>query len=257
MVSGKGGTGKSLVSASLAALLARRGRTLLLDADLGVANAHLLQDVTPEHHLVDVIEGKVSMEDAVARCSEQLDLLAGGSGFGRVAHLSHLELEMLSRGLERIERRYEYCLVDSAAGLSDQTVGLAAAADLVVMVTTPDITSLTDAYAFLKVLVQRSPARQPFIVVNRVQEAADAASATKRMSHVAEKFLGQQPQFAAHLPEDRAAYRCTQRRKPVVVAEPQSPLAGGLRSLAADVLAELDGLEPQGLGRTLAQRLGS
>ena len=255
VVSGKGGTGKSLCSASLARMLARTGRTLLMDADLGVANAHLLQDVQPQHTLVDAVEGRVGLREALTPCGGQLDLMAGGSGYARVAHLTHLELEILAGGLEQLERDYSYLVVDSAAGLSDQTVSFAAAADLVILVTTADLTSLTDAYAFLKVLIQRAPARETWIVINRVQEAAEAAAAQKRMASVAGKFLGRQPHFAAYLPEDRAAFRCTQRRVPVVLGEPDSPLAGGLRGLAQQVIDELDQVQTAGLGLTLSRRL--
>ena len=255
VVSGKGGTGKSLCSASLSRLLARRGRTLLMDADLGVANAHLLQDVQPESTLVDAVEGRVPFRNAITPCGGQLDLMAGGSGYARVAHLSQLELEILASGLKALESEYAYLVVDSAAGLSDQTVSIAAAADLVLLVTTSDLTSLTDAYAFLKVLLQRAPAREIWIVINRVQEAAEAAAAQKRMASVADKFLGQRPHFAAFLPEDRAAFRCTQRRIPVVLGEPESPLAAGLCGLGRQVAESLDLVPAKGLGLTLSQRL--
>ncbi|MFT7678861.1 MAG: flagellar biosynthesis protein FlhG [Planctomycetota bacterium] len=255
VVSGKGGTGKSLCTASLANLLSRRGRTLIMDADLGVGNAHLLQNVHPEVTLVDVVEGNLPLRRAITPCGDRLDLLAGGSGYARVAHLSHLELEMLARGLERMECSYDYLVVDSAAGLSEQTVGLAAAADLVVLVTTPDITSLTDAYAFLKVLVQLGPARDPLVVINRVQDPAEAEIAMRRMSNVASKFLGRSLRFACVLPEDRAAFRCTQRRMPVSVSEPESALALALGDLGREVLGQLDQLHPAGIGRTLGRRL--
>ena len=255
VVSGKGGTGKSLCSASLASLLSRRGRTLIMDGDLGVGNAHLLQNVQPEATLVDVVEGRLPLHRAITRCGDRLDLLAGGSGFARVAHLPHVELEILAKGLEQMERSYDYLVVDSAAGLSEQTVGLAAAADLVVLVTTPDITSLTDAYAFLKVLVQVGPARDPLVVINRVQDPAEAEIAMRRIANVASKFLGRSLQFACILPEDRAAFRCTQRRSPVTLSEPDSPLAGALRDLGREVLGQLDQLHPAGLGRTLGRRL--
>lgn len=255
VVSGKGGTGKSLCTASLANLLSRRGRTLIMDADLGVGNAHLLQNVHPEATLVDVVEGNLPLQRAITHCGDRLDLLAGGSGFARVAHLSHVELEILARGLEQVERSYAYIVVDSAAGLSEQTVGLAAAADLVVLVTTPDITSLTDAYAFLKVLVQSGPARDPLVVINRVQDPAEAEIAMRRISNVASKFLGRSLRFACMLPEDRAAFRCTQRRSPVTLSEPESPLAGSLRELGREVLVQLDRLHPAGIGKTLSRRL--
>jgi flagellar biosynthesis protein FlhG len=257
VVSGKGGTGKSLVTASLGQLLARTGRTLLVDADLGVGNAHILQDVQPEHCFVDVVEGRKQVREIVQPCGSQLDLLAGGSGFARMAGLTTCELELIAAGLERLERQYRFLLVDSAAGLSNQTLAFAAAADLIVLVTTPDLTAMTDAYAFLKVLVQRKADVAPLLVVNRALGQEEAQHAAQRIAQVSRKFLGREPRWISTLPEDRAAFRSAQRRKPVVVAEPDCALAGALRELAHTLLEEFGRCHAHGLGRALLQQVGA
>lgn len=257
VVSGKGGTGKSLLSASLGHGLARSGRTLLVDADLGVGNAHILQDVHPEHSFVDVVEGRRQVREIVQPCSSQLDLLAAGSGFARMAGLATCELELIAAGLERLERQYRFLLVDSAAGLSNQTLAFAAATDLVVLVTTPDVTAMTDAYAFLKVLVQRKPDVDPLLVVNRATNHDEAEHAARRIGQVSRKFLGREPRWIASLPEDRAAFRCTQRRQPVVAGEPESALAFALRELTHTLLEELGRRHACGLGRTLLRQVAA
>jgi len=255
VVSGKGGTGKSLVAASLATLLSRRGRTLVVDADLGVANAHILQDVIPEHSFVDVVEGRREVEEIVAQVSENLDLLAGGSGFSRVAGLSPLELHLIAAGLDRMELEYSTLVVDSAAGISPQTVAFAAASDVVLLVTTPDLTAMTDAYAFLKVLLRRKPNADPMLVVNRATDPVEAHHSAERIMDVSRKFLGREPRWIASLPEDRAAFRSTQRRQPVVTNEPDSPLALALEELAQDVLQEIERCPPRGVGHTLLRKV--
>lgn len=255
VVSGKGGTGKSLVAASLATVLSRHGRTLVVDADLGVANAHILQDVTPEHSFVDVVEGRREVREIVARVSEHLDLLAGGSGFSRVAGLSPLELHLIASGLDGLELEYRSLVVDCAAGISPQTVAFAAASDVVLLVTTPDLTAMTDAYAFLKVLLRRKANADPMLVVNRATDAVEAHHCAERIRDVSRKFLGREPRWIASLPEDRAAFRSTQRRRPVVTSEPDSPLALALEELAQDVLQEFERCPPLGVGHTLLRRV--
>lgn len=151
IASGKGGTGKSTVSAALAALFARRGRTLLLDADLGCANAHILQGARPEHSFADVLHGDVAVRDIVTPCPSGVDLLAGGSGYASLAGLRSYELEMIGRGLSRLEPEYDHLVVDSAAGLSRQTVAFAVASDLALLVTTPDLTAMTDALSLIHI----------------------------------------------------------------------------------------------------------
>src|SRR5262249_48122018 len=112
VASGKGGTGKSVVSASLADVFSRRGRALIVDAALGVGNAHILQAVTPELSFVDVVDGKRGVADIRVECRENLDLLGGGSGVSRMAGLSSWELHMLARGIEALEPDYAHLVLD-------------------------------------------------------------------------------------------------------------------------------------------------
>lgn len=261
IASGKGGTGKSTVSAALAALFARRGRTLLLDADLGCANAHILQGARPEHSFADVLHGDVAVRDIVTPCPSGVDLLAGGSGYASLAGLRSYELEMIGRGLSRLEPEYDHLVVDSAAGLSRQTVAFAVASDLALLVTTPDLTAMTDAYAFLKVFARQCAAQSierpmPLLVVNRATSEEEAAHVASRLQEVVAKFLGERIELLAVLPEDRAAYRCAQSRTTVVGEEPDSELGRALLVLSNGVLSRLARVSPEGRsGWTAGRRL--
>ncbi len=248
VASGKGGTGKSSISAALATLFARRGRTLLMDGDLGCANAHILQDVHPQHSFADVIAGEVGLEDIVTPCKNGVDLLAGGSGLARLAGLKSFELEMIGRGLDALEPHYDHLVVDSAAGLSRQTVAFAVACDATIVVTTPDVTAMTDAYAFLKVFVRQCEAQgierpMPYLVVNRASSPIEAASVAKRLEEVVFKFLGRRIELIGELPEDRAVFRASQRRKTVVDDEPESEISRALQTLSNSVLSRLARVE--------------
>ena len=255
IASGKGGTGKSLVSASLATLLGEEGRTLLLDADLGVGNAHIMQDVSPPLSIADVVEDRCSLRSILCPCRKGVDLLPAGSGYAHLATLDPEVLHRLALDIEALESEYRHLVVDSAAGISNQTLAFAAAADVVVVVTTVDVTAMTDAYALLKVLWQRRALATPLLVVNRASSVDEARTAAERICGVAHKFLGREPRYIGHLPEDRAAFRCVQRRLPVVVGEPESELATALRRLALAVRAECARVGAQGLGRNLASRV--
>lgn len=251
VASGKGGTGKSIVSAALARALARRGRTLLLDADLGVGNAHILQGASPRLSAVDLIEGRCELRTALVRCAEQLDLLAAGCGVSRMASLTRLELEPLARGLCELEGEYDYALVDSAAGVSEQTLCFAVASDLVLLVTTPDLTAMTDAYAFFKVLRALCAHKPVLLLVNRAAGADEAAQVAQRIEEVAGRFLGSAPRLLGWLPEDRAVQQCANRRSCFYAAEPGAPASLALAEVAARIAAELAPLEPRGLGARL------
>jgi flagellar biosynthesis protein FlhG len=238
IASGKGGTGKSIVTASLAAVLAETERVLLVDADLGVGNAHILQDISPERSLVDLVEGRAGAREILAHCGPHLDLLAAGSGVSHMASLEPWEMSLVAGAVAELERDYDWILVDSGAGISTQTVALAAACDRVLLVTTPDVTSLTDAYAFLKVLVHREPRASPGFVVNRAADESEAAQVAERLCGAARKFLARDLKCLGWLPDDRAVARCVNARAPVVRREPTSPFARGVRHLLEGVTGD-------------------
>ena len=190
IASGKGGTGKSVVIASLSSLFSARGKTLVFDADLGVGNAHILQDVSPPHSLVEVVEGECTVRDVLVPCSERCDLVAGGSGFPRMAALNDVEMQLVAEGMLELEGEYRFMLVDSAAGVSKQTLAFARACDQTLVVTTPDLTAMTDAYAFLKVLMGKKPEPTPLLLVNRAHSEEEAQEVVQRIRKVCRRFLG-------------------------------------------------------------------
>jgi flagellar biosynthesis protein FlhG len=255
VASGKGGTGKSIVSAALATLFGVRGRTLVVDADLGVGNAHILQDVSPPLSFVDVVSGGVSAREALVVCSGQVDLLAAGSGVPRMAELTVSELHLVAAGLEDLERDYRYLVVDSAAGVSLQTVGFARACDVTLVVTTPDLTAMTDAYAFMKVLAGRDPGCRLLLLVNRAADEETALDVTERLGRVCRRFIGRSPRLIGWLPEDPEVTRSVNERGPVVILAPEAPASMALRRVAVEVLEELHREHSGGFGRRFLRDL--
>ncbi|MFT6108421.1 MAG: flagellar biosynthesis protein FlhG [Planctomycetota bacterium] len=228
-----------------------------MDGDLGCANAHILQNVHPKRSFADMLAGEVGLADIVTPCENGVDLLAGGSGLARLAGLKAFELEMIGRGLDTLEPHYEHLVVDSAAGLSRQTVAFAVACDATVVVTTPDVTAMTDAYAFIKVFVRQCEAQgierpMPFLVVNRASSPAEADSVARRLEEVVHKFLGRRIELIGELPEDRAVFLASQHRKTVVEFEPDAEVSRALQTLANTLLSRLARVSVQsraGLGR--------
>jgi flagellar biosynthesis protein FlhG len=256
VASGKGGTGKSVVSAALATLFRARGPTLIVDADLGVGNAHILQDVAPPRTFVDVVEGNLPVRDAVYRCAPDLDLVAGGSGVPRMADLSSYELHLIASGLAELEHDYRFLVVDSAAGVSRQTLAFARACDLTLLVTTPDLTAMTDVYAFLKLLVAGRPGVRPLLLVNRVDCDEEADEVGRRIARVGQRFLGISPKLIGWIPDDPAVSETVNRRGAVVALEPLAEASRALRTIAVRVLEELARTEAQGLGQMLQREVG-
>jgi len=252
VASGKGGTGKSVISAAIAALCSEQQRTLLVDADLGVGNAHLMQGVQPALSLVDVVRGRASSSQALTACAPRLDLLAGGSGVSQMSALTQQELARIANGIEELDAAYDVVVVDSAAGISEQTVAFASSADLVVIVTTTDPAAMTDAYAFLKVLFARHREAQVDLLVNRTSEANEGARTAERIDSVCRRFMGRGVHYLGCVPDDRSVCASVGQRQCVVRTAPQSAAASALRKLHHELSAELAGLPHLGLGRCLA-----
>ncbi len=252
VVSGKGGTGKSVVSASMARMFSRKARTLIIDADLGVGNAHILQGAAPKKTLADVMNGSTRLRDVLEPCCEGLEMIAGGSGVARLAALSPQDLARLGDELANLERDYSYLVADCGAGISETTLSFARASDSLLIVTTPDLTAMTDAYAFLKVLGDRRGATRPMLLINRAQDQAEASAAAARICDVSRRFLRFEPEWIGWVPEDRAVFDSVNHRSPLIEYAPTSPAAAALRRIGTIVQDRVDTKHPCGLGRKLA-----
>ena len=255
VASGKGGTGKSVFTASIAASLSRIGPTLIVDADMGIGNAHILQGVAPERSFVELVAGTAAPREVVARCAEQLDLIAAGSGVSSMADLSAFEMHRIAEALEQLELDYRYLVVDSAAGVSNQTVAFAAAADIVVVVTNPAVTAMTDAYAFIKVLLRCNPAADPLLVVNRAHNWDEARSVVKRMETVCQRFLSRTPRWIGWIPEDDAVIQAINSRAAILSHDPTAPAALALEQLSLVLQEEFERVQARGIGHSLMGRV--
>lgn len=233
VASGKGGTGKSILASNLAALRARRGeRVLLVDFDAGLANAHLLLGLAPEHDLSHVMQGQVSAEDALVEGPEGLMLLSGGVGRHVLANPTRRELDRLFRALRPLENAFDLMVIDHGAGLGYATVTHLAAASTLLLVTNHEVTALSDSYALYKRAHLVNPHINVGVVVNRVPSEAAARSAWQRFRDASQRFLGHSPEFVGWVPADPAVSRSVEARSPVGLLEPDSDAARAIRSVA-------------------------
>ncbi len=200
--------------------------------------------------------GSGDVREVIVPCAEDLDLLAAGSGVPRMAELSAFELHLIATGLSEVETEYGYLLVDSAAGISRQTVSFAAACDLVLVVTTPDLTAMTDAYALLKVLYAKHPECRPLLLVNRAGGDQEAHDVAERIARVCTRFMGSGPRFLGWLPDDRTVTSCVNRRAAVVLLEPEAPFGQALAFLQERIFSQLELHPGGGVGRRLLQEIG-
>ena len=190
LTSGKGGVGKTFLSANLAAALARRGlRVLVLDADLGLANLDVVLNLFPKVTLHDVFTGKVPLEDAIVPAPGGFSVLLAGSGLVEYSRLTPEVRDQLKRIIETLAPRYDHILLDTGAGISDVVLYAVSLADEVLVLATPEPTSMTDAYATIKVLATQQQRRAIRLVVNQVGRVGEGKVIRHQLQLVVDKFV--------------------------------------------------------------------
>lgn len=243
LASGKGGVGKSHIAVNLAVALANMGRrVLVLDADLGLANVNVLVGVSPEYNASHLLEGVRSFDEVVVRYRDCFDFIPAGSALANLAELEVGAQVRLMEALELYKRPYDYVLVDAAAGIGGNVRLALSISDEVLVVMTPEATSLTDAYALVKV-ASKYGINVPYqVLVNRVRLAGDAREMYGCLTSASRSFLGVQTGYAGYVYRDRAVERATREQTPFVLSFPNAPAARCITALASR-LENQDGVE--------------
>lgn len=236
VTSGKGGVGKTTVSINLAISLAALGRTVtLLDADLGLANVDVMLGLSPQRNLVDVLEGNCELDDILVSGPRGVSLVPAASGVQRMAELGENERAGLLYAFSQLERRTDIMIVDTAAGIASNTLQFCDASQEVIVVVCNDPASVTDAYATIKVLNQRSRRTRFRVLVNQTVNRTEAYALFGKLLEVTDRFLDVSLDFAGAIPLDSNVRTALRRRKPLVESHPGSPAAVAFKKLALTV----------------------
>lgn len=233
VTSGKGGVGKSNVAVNVALELAALGqRVSLLDADLALANADVLLGLNPQYHLGHVLQGQRSLQEVIIEINDRLWLIPGGSGVEELANLSRQQHTRLITDLQAFESQADCMIIDTAAGIAGNVTGVLRAADEVIVVTTPDPTSLVDSYAMIKVVHQQAPTKPIWIVVNNVIGVGDADRIFSQLQLAATRFLDRRLKHLGTIPRDSELIEAVREQVPVVQYAPATPASRALRLIA-------------------------
>lgn len=233
VASGKGGVGKSNVAVNVALELAELGhRVTLLDADMALANADVLLGLTPKYHLGHVLTGQRTLQEVQIKVTEGLRLIPGGSGIAELASLSLDQQSRLIAELRAIETDSDFMIIDTAAGIAGNVIGILKAVAEVIIVTTPDPTALVDAYATIKLMHQFSTDTPIRIIVNDVVELGDADRVFKQLRTTTARFLNRSIDYLGTIPHDSELIEAVREQRPVVQYAPDTPASRALRLIA-------------------------
>ena len=241
--SGKRGVGKTFVTANLAAALARQGqRVLVLDADLGLANLDVVLNLYPKITLHDVFKGDAKLEDALLPAPGGFTVLLAGSGLVEYSRMTGTVRDQLQAIVSDVGPRFDHVLLDTGAGISDVVLYTVSLARRVMIVATPEPTSLTDAYATIKVLATTQGRRDIQLVVNQVRRPGDGRAVHRQLQQVIERYVNPgatapvQLEMMAELPLDAGVRESVLRRELLMLKEPGSPVSTALGTLATRVI---------------------
>jgi flagellar biosynthesis protein FlhG len=231
--SGKGGVGKTAFAVCLASELFRNGKkTLLFDADLGLANIDVMLRLPPRSNIRDYLAGNASLSDVIVKTPLGFDLFPASSGALEMADISEAEFEKIKTVLKNLGEVYDYIIFDTGAGINANVHRFTRLADRMIIVTLPEPTAISDAYAFLKTAVRQYRVNAAYMVFNRVEEEAAALRIFENLKGVVKRFLKTELLLLGMLREDAQIKRSARSGK-VSVFEGNSVFTGGVRRIAA------------------------
>lgn len=233
ITSGKGGVGKTSIAVNLALYLANEGnKVTVFDADLGLANAEVMLGIIPPYSLYEAVYDGMPLEDIAAQGPLGVRIISGGTGFLEMANLDHVRRQQLLKMFKQYSSSNDIILIDTSAGISKNVLGFAAAAGEIIVVVTPEPTSLTDAYALIKIISNYKLHTEVGIVVNRSADRREAMQTLRKISNVVGRFLSININFLGWIPEDKYVSQAIKRQKPYFLTNPNSPAAKGIGGIA-------------------------
>lgn len=244
ITSGKGGVGKTFLSANLATALARQGeKVLVLDADLGLANLDVVLNLFPKITLHDVFTGKNTLDQAILETGGGFSVLLAGSGMVEYSRLTPEVREQLTEVIRQVVPRFDRILLDTGAGISDVVLYTVSLADEVLIVATPEPTSLTDAYATIKVLATTQTRRDIRVLVNQVSKPGEGRVIRGQLQQVVDRFVSPglevpvKLEFVGEVPIDPAVRDAVKKRQLLLECLPGSAAAQAVIAAATRLRA--------------------
>ncbi|MCF6147162.1 MAG: MinD/ParA family protein [Candidatus Kuenenia sp.] len=249
ITSGKGGVGKTNIATNIAILMRKyKKKILLIDLDLGLANVDILLGIHPEYTLQDVIEGRKEVKEIIVEGPEGIRIVPASSGIEGLANLNNDQKEQLYKSFSGLDEEVDIMLVDTGAGISSDVLNFVLASNEILLITTPEPTAITDAYAMIKVLSRKRKNATIKLFVNHSDSKEEADSTMKKIALVSQRFLDVKLEYAGYMLHDQNVSIATRMQKPFTTVYPSTKAASCLNKLVATLLKNSDSAQSLGVG---------
>ncbi len=236
VTSGKGGVGKTNFTINLAISLSNLGYSVMvMDADIGLANIDVLLGIFPKETISSVLNGNKKITDIMIDGPNGIKIVAGGSGIYDLFQLNHESLEYLKNQLIELESLFDFVLIDTGAGISEIVMSFVTAANEVVLVTTPEPTSLTDVYALIKALRIKGCNNKLHLVVNRAENQNEAIGVFEKLNIASNKFLNTKIENLGYILNSKLVVEAVKNQHPFINLYPNSPISKSINSIAIKI----------------------
>ncbi|GKV55572.1 flagellum site-determining protein YlxH [Sporosarcina sp. NCCP-2222] len=233
VVSGKGGVGKSNFSTNFAYALQNSGKkVIIVDMDIGMGNIHILLGSSPAYSLKDYVSGQKTLQEVITMDTEGLAFISGGSGLDSVLDWSAEMFNRLLEAFDQLQQEYDFILFDMGAGATQSSIDLIIAVDEVIVISTTEPTSITDAYSMMKFIYLKDPEKRFHLVSNRVAKQEEGLEAARRLQFAMKKFLNKETTILGFLPEDPAVHTSVVAQKPFLLYFPDAPVSRKMKTIA-------------------------
>ncbi|MBN2655467.1 MAG: MinD/ParA family protein [Spirochaetales bacterium] len=257
VASGKGGVGKTNVSTNLALAYAKIGKkVIVLDADLGLANVNVVMGMIPKYNLYHVIRKQKTMKEVILDTDYGIQIVAGASGFSKIANLTDEERESFITELTELSSA-DIIIIDTSAGVSSNVLSFVQAADEVLIVTTPEPTAITDAYGIIKIISTEIDDLDLDLklIINRVASVTEAKKISQRVINIAGQFLNLKVDYLGFVYEDPSVPSSVRKQVPFMIADPNGKAAGCIQHIVGR-LENIEFKEGGGVGKFIRKLLG-
>lgn len=241
VTSGKGGVGKSNMSVNMAIQLSRLGKkVIILDADFGLANVEVMLGTRPKYNMADMIFGGKDIRNVICKGPENIGFISGGSGIKELSNLSKDQISGIINMMCGLDSLADIIIIDTGAGISDAVIDMVLASSEVLLVTTPEPTSITDAYALLKT-INKTPGfnaenTRIRMIGNRTLNMSDGYDLYNKLNSVVERFLNMKMEYLGAVPFDVNLTKAVMRQQPVSIAYPNTPAVKSIKAMAKTLI---------------------